>query len=82
MHLNLDCELGSCCSDGLNTTVSFVIDASNRLLSEPQPLPGPEAGPRNRFAYCHTPWGSTLDLLKYPDEQPHTEETSWRRRRP
>lgn len=82
----LPCDLGwqhiALYADDLDAAISSVIDAGGRMLSEPQPLPGPEAGPRNRFVYCRTPWGSTLELLSYPDEQPYTEETSLRRWRP
>ncbi|MBT2885683.1 glyoxalase, partial [Streptomyces sp. McG5] len=43
---------------------------------------GAEAGPANRFAYLRTPWGSTLELVTYPDPQPYEEKTARRRWRP
>jgi hypothetical protein len=36
------------------------------LLSEPNPLPGPEAGEGNRFIYARTPWGLSVELISYP----------------
>ncbi|MFD0627463.1 VOC family protein [Streptomyces sanglieri] len=39
---------------------------------------GPRGGEHNRFAYLRTPWGSTLQLLTYPDPQPW-ERTATRR---
>ncbi|MFD6667235.1 hypothetical protein ACFWE0_01170, partial [Streptomyces diastaticus] len=53
-----------------------------RPLAPPHPLPGPEAGPANRFAYLRTPWGSTLELVTYPDPQPYARHTDRRRWRP
>jgi catechol 2,3-dioxygenase-like lactoylglutathione lyase family enzyme len=57
-------------------------EAGGTLLEGPHPLPGPEAGPRNRFVYARTPWGSTLELLTYPDPQPYERSTPHRRWRP
>lgn len=53
--------------------------AGGTVLGPPQPLPGPEAGPRNRFVYCLTPWSSTFELLSYPDPQPYQRHTPLRR---
>ena len=32
----------------------------------------------NRFLYCRTPWGSTLELISYPDPQPYQQHTTVR----
>ncbi|MFI2645254.1 VOC family protein [Streptomyces sp. NPDC018610] len=82
----LPCDLGwqhlAVYVDDLDDAVARVEEAGGRALSEPCPLPGPEAGPRNRMAYTHTPWGSTLELITYPDPQPYENRTPHRRRRP
>lgn len=66
-------------ADDLDAAVAAVAAAGGCALAEPGPLPGPEAGPRNRFVYCRTPWGSTIELVTYPDPQPYTETTALRR---
>ncbi|MEU2129697.1 VOC family protein [Streptomyces sp. NPDC018352] len=65
-------------ADDLDAAVRDCVAAGASLLAGPQPLPGPEAGEHNRFAYLRTPWGSTLQLLTYPDPQPW-ERTATRR---
>ncbi|MFE0224852.1 glyoxalase, partial [Streptomyces albidoflavus] len=68
--------------DDLDTSLARGVEAGAAPLAPPHPLPGPEAGPANRFAYLRTPWGSTLELVTYPDPQPYEEETARRRWRP
>jgi catechol 2,3-dioxygenase-like lactoylglutathione lyase family enzyme len=68
--------------DDIAAVTARIVDAGGSVLSEPQPLPGPESGPRNQQVYCRTPWGSTLELLTYPDPQPYEAHTSRRRWRP
>lgn len=68
--------------DALDSAVDGCVRAGATLLAEPGPLPGPEQGARNRFVYLRTPWGSTLELLTYPDPQPYEQTTSLRRWRP
>ncbi|MGP2439364.1 VOC family protein [Streptomyces sp. JW3] len=68
--------------DDLERAVAAVERAGGRALSGPHPLPGPEAGPRNRMVYTRTPWGSTLELITYPDPQPYQHHTARRRYRP
>ena len=68
--------------DDLDAAVARCVRAGATRLAEPQPLPGPERGERNRFVYLRTPWGSTLELLTYPDAQPYEESTSRRRWHP
>ncbi|MFF8281665.1 VOC family protein [Streptomyces albus] len=72
----------ACYTEDLSAACAAVREAGGTVLGEPQSLPGPEAGPRNRFVYCRTPWGSTLELLAYPDPQPYEGATSLRRWRP
>lgn len=69
-------------TDDLDATAEAVEAAGGQLLAQPKPLPSVEAGGRNRFVYAHTPWGSTLELITYPDEQPYTQHTDLRRWRP
>ncbi|GGL61281.1 glyoxalase [Streptomyces fumigatiscleroticus] len=82
----LPCDLGwqhlAVYVDDLDHALARVEEAGGHALSAPGPLPGPEAGPRNRMAYARTPWGSTLELITYPDPQPYEEHTPRRRRRP
>ncbi|RPK56757.1 Glyoxalase-like domain protein [Streptomyces sp. ADI96-15] len=66
--------------DDLDAALTRAVEAGARPLAPP--LPGPEAGPANRFAYLRTPWGSTLELVTYPDPQPYEQETQQRRWRP
>jgi len=68
--------------DDLDATLERVVTAGATAPGEPRPLPGPEAGDRNRFVYVRTPWGSTVELLTYPDPQPYEEQTSRRRWHP
>ncbi|MFJ6700630.1 VOC family protein [Streptomyces sp. NPDC091272] len=79
----LPCDLGwqhlALYVDDLDSAVDRCVGAGATLLADPHPLPGPEAGERNRFAYLRTPWGSTLELLTYPDPQPYERTTSRRR---
>ncbi|WP_439944704.1 VOC family protein [Streptomyces sp. BBFR115] len=65
--------------DDLDRAVARVEEAGGRALFDPGPLPGPEAGARNRMVYTHTPWGSTLELITYPDPQPYEHHTPRRR---
>ncbi|HEX2316229.1 MAG TPA: VOC family protein [Thermomonospora sp.] len=82
----LPCDLGwqhlAVYVDDLEAAAGRVAAAGGRLLDEPKPLPGPESGRRNRFQYTRTPWGSTLELLTYPDPQPYETATPRRRWRP
>ncbi|MET9857719.1 VOC family protein [Streptomyces smyrnaeus] len=72
----------ACYVEDLPAACEAVRQAGGSLLDEPHDLPGPEAGPRNRFVYCRTPWGSTLELLTYPDPMPYEHHTPLRRWRP
>ncbi|MBQ0862706.1 VOC family protein [Streptomyces smyrnaeus] len=72
----------ACYVEDLPAACEAVREAGGSLLDEPHDLPGPEAGPRNRFVYCRTPWGSTLELLTYPDPMPYEHHTPLRRWRP
>lgn len=72
----------ACYVDDLAAAALAVAEAGGHVLGQPKELPGPEAGPRNRFLYCRTPWNSTLELLTYPDPQPYEQRTDLRRWRP
>ncbi|MFH8484930.1 VOC family protein [Streptomyces longisporoflavus] len=68
--------------EDIEAAVLRVEEAGGTRLSSPRPLPGVEAGPRNRMTYTRTPWGSTLELITYPDPQPYEQHTPHRRWRP
>ncbi|MER5996856.1 VOC family protein [Streptomyces viridosporus] len=68
--------------DDLDAAALRVEEAGGTTLSSPRPLPSVEAGPRNRMMYTRTPWGSTLELITYPDPQPYEQHTPHRRWRP
>lgn len=68
--------------DDLPAAAAAFAAAGGRLLAPPQPLPAVEAGARNLFVYGATPWGSTLELISYPDAQPYEAGTGLRRWRP
>jgi catechol 2,3-dioxygenase-like lactoylglutathione lyase family enzyme len=68
--------------DDLDAAVLRVEEAGGTGLSGPRPLPGVEAGPRNRMTYTRTPWVSTLGLITYPDPQPYEQHTPHRRWHP
>ncbi|MEU4502414.1 VOC family protein [Streptomyces sp. NPDC024089] len=82
----LPCDFGwqhvALYADDLDAAVRGCVAAGATLLAGAQPLPGPEAGEHNRFAYLRTPWGSTLQLLTYPDPQPWERTASRRSARP
>lgn len=68
--------------DDVDGAAQRVVEAGGRMLAPPRPLPPLEAGARNRFVYCATPWGSTIELVSYPDPQPYEATTRLRRWRP
>lgn len=68
--------------DDIESVAKAVVAAGGVTLGEPHPLPYLEAGPANRFLYCRTPWGSTLEIISYPDPQPYEQNTGLRRWRP
>lgn len=68
--------------DDIEGVAGDVVAAGGITLGQPRPLPHLEAGPANRFLYCRTPWGSTLELISYPDPQPYEQHTGMRRWRP
>jgi catechol 2,3-dioxygenase-like lactoylglutathione lyase family enzyme len=68
--------------DDMEAIAAAIERAGGLTLGSPRPLPNLEAGPGNRFLYCRTPWGSTLELISYPDPQPYEQHTGARRWRP
>ena len=68
--------------DDMEAVAAAIVRAGGTTLGTPRALPNLESGPRNRFLYCRTPWGSTLELISYPDPQPYEQHTGTRRWRP
>ncbi len=68
--------------DDIEGAAAAVVAAGGTTLGHPRPLPGVEAGDRNRFLYARTPWGSSMELISYPDPQPYEDHTGLRRWRP
>lgn len=68
--------------DDMEAVAAAIVRAGGSTLGSPRPLPSVEAGPNNLFLYCRTPWGSTLELISYPDPQPYEQHTGMRRWRP
>ena len=73
----------------LATYRDLVLDAAEhlrlhgvKLMSGPNPLPGPEAGEGNRFIYARTPWGLTVELISYPAPMAYQQRSEARRWRP
>lgn len=53
--------------DDLDAAVAHLAAHDVPVLGEPMPLPGPEAGLGNRFAFARGPGGVILELISYPD---------------
>ena len=52
--------------DDLDAAVAELRARGVRVLGEPMPLPGPEAGEQARFVFALTPWGLPLEFVSYP----------------
>lgn len=68
--------------DDIDAAAAQFVEAGGELLSEPNDLPGGDAGEGNRYVYARTPWGSTVELVTYPSPQAYETTTSLRRWRP
>src|ERR671920_733218 len=67
--------------EDLEATVEHLRACGVKVLSGPNPLPGPEAGEGNRFIYARTAWGLTVELISYPESmtyEHHGEARRWR----
>jgi catechol 2,3-dioxygenase-like lactoylglutathione lyase family enzyme len=53
-----------------------------KLMTGPNPLPGPEAGEGNLIIYARTPWGLTVELISYPSSMAYEQHSEVRRWRP
>lgn len=65
--------------DDIDEAVAKVEAAGGKRNADPIPLSGIEAGEGNKFCYCHTPWGSSIELITYPTPQPYLDESSRRK---
>lgn len=52
--------------DDLDAAVAELRRRGVRVLGDPMPLPGPEAGEQARFVFALTPWGLALEFVSYP----------------
>jgi catechol 2,3-dioxygenase-like lactoylglutathione lyase family enzyme len=68
--------------DDIDKAAVRLEEAGGTLLSQPNDLPGGDAGPGNRYLYARTPWGSTIELVTYPSGQVYEADTPLRRWRP
>lgn len=68
--------------DDIDAAAQRLEEAGGTLLSQPNDLPGGDAGPGNRYLYARTPWGSTVELVTYPSPQAYESTTHLRRWRP
>ncbi|MFT8395964.1 VOC family protein [Propionibacterium sp.] len=56
--------------DDVDAALTKVEAAGGSRTADPRDLAGVESGEGNRFVYVKTPWGSTIELISYPDPQP------------
>lgn len=68
--------------DDIDAAAQRLADSGGTLLSEPNDLPGGDAGEGNRYLYARTPWGSTIELVTYPSPQAYESSIELRRWRP
>jgi catechol 2,3-dioxygenase-like lactoylglutathione lyase family enzyme len=68
--------------DDLDAAAEHLRRHGVKLMSGPNPLPGPEAGEGNRFIYARTPWGLTVELISYPAPMAYQQRSEARRWRP
>lgn len=65
--------------DDIEQAVAKVEAAGGKRNSDPVALGGLEAGAGNKFCYCLTPWGSTIELITYPTPQPYLDKANRRK---
>ncbi|WP_392561309.1 VOC family protein [Orbus sturtevantii] len=65
--------------DDIEEAVTQVENAGGKRNSDPIDLGGIESGIGNKFCYCLTPWGSTIELISYPTPQPYLKESKRRK---
>jgi catechol 2,3-dioxygenase-like lactoylglutathione lyase family enzyme len=68
--------------DDLDAAVDHLRRRGVKLMSGPNPLPGPEAGKGNRFIYARTPWDLTVELISYPAPMAYEQHSHTRRWKP
>jgi catechol 2,3-dioxygenase-like lactoylglutathione lyase family enzyme len=68
--------------DDLDAAAEHLRRHGVKLMSGPNPLPGPEAGEGNQFIYARTPWGLTVELISYPAPMAYQQRSDARRWRP
>ncbi|MBS0847014.1 VOC family protein [Citrobacter sp. JGM124] len=65
--------------DDIELAVRQIEAAGGKRNADPIDLTGIEAGAGNKFCYCLTPWGSSIEVITYPTPQPYL-HTSKRRK--
>ncbi|UYM24746.1 VOC family protein [Streptomyces albus] len=68
--------------DDLDAALTRAVEAGARPPGPAPPPPRPRGRPRQPLRLPPHPWGSTLELVTYPDPQPYEQETQQRRWRP
>ena len=65
--------------DDIDLAVKQIESAGGSRNADPIDLAGIESGDGNKFCYCLTPWGSSIEVITYPTPQEYL-KTSRRRK--
>lgn len=65
--------------DDIDFAIAQVELAGGKRNSDPVELGGIESGIGNKFCYCLTPWGSSIELITYPTPQPYLNDAKRRK---
>lgn len=68
--------------DDIEQAASRIGRAGGTLLKGPNDLPGLEAGFGCQYRYTRAPWGTTIELITYPNTQLYESVTAVRRWKP
>lgn len=65
--------------DDIEQAIEQIEKFGGKRNADPTDLGGVEAGEGNKFCYCKTPWGSTIELISYPTPQPYLNHSTRRK---